>query len=338
MHILFYNAKAYDKEFFTQANQHFQHDIRFVDAKLNIDTVDLINDEKAICLFVNECADREVMKRLSQVGVQLIALRCAGFNNVDIKAAHEFGITVVRVPAYSPYAVAEHTLGLMLSLNRKIHRAYNRVRDGNFALDGLLGFDFHGRTAGIIGTGRIGALVAKLLRGMGMKVVAYDPQHHPDSDALGIHYVSLADLFAQSDVISLHCPLTPDTHHMIGKQALQSMKQGAMLINTSRGALLDTQAVIHSLKSKHLGYLGLDVYEQESELFFEDFSCDIIQDDIFERLLTFPNVLITSHQGFFTKEALQNIADTTLNNIKQFEKLSIAQQPIELSNMVTVNA
>lgn len=334
MNILFFNAKPYDKDFFTHANQQYKHQIRFVDAKLNLDTVDLINNEKAICLFVNECADRDVIQRLAQTGVQLIALRCAGFNNVDIKAAHEFGITVVRVPAYSPYAVAEHTLGLMLSLNRKIYRAYNRVRDGNFALDGLLGFDFHGRTAGIIGTGRIGILVAKLLVGMGMKVIAYDLQHHPDSGTLGIHYVSLDDLLAQADVISLHCPLTPSTHHMIDENALQTMKQGAMLINTSRGALLDTQAVIHSLKSRHLGYLGLDVYEQEGELFFEDFSCHIIQDDIFERLLTFPNVLITSHQGFFTKDALENIAETTLDNIKQFEKLSSTHQPIKLSNMV----
>ncbi|MDQ7003808.1 MAG: 2-hydroxyacid dehydrogenase [Ghiorsea sp.] len=335
MNILFFNTKPYDKDSFTQENKHFKHNIRFIEAKLSHDTVALIQGEPIICIFVNECVDRALMQRLSQAGVQLITLRCAGFNNVDIKAADELGITVMRVPAYSPYAVAEHTLGLMLSLNRKIHRAYNRVRDGNFSLDGLLGFDFHGRTAGIIGTGRIGALVAKLLNGMGMKVIAYDPQHHPDSDALGIHYVSLAELFTQADVISLHCPLTPDTHHLIGQQALQSMKQGAMLINTSRGALLDTKAVIHSLKSKHLGYLGLDVYEQESELFFEDFSCDIIQDDIFERLLTFPNVLITSHQGFFTQEALQNIAKITLDNITQFEQTLQSKQPLKTINKVT---
>lgn len=320
MKIIFFSTKQYDEEYFKRSNNSYNHELRFIEAKLTYDTVSLINGESTICVFVNDELDRKVISKLSEVGVKLIALRCAGYNNVDMDAAHEFSITVVRVPAYSPYAVGEHTIGLMLSLNRKIHRAYQRVRDGNFSLEGLLGFDFCGRTIGIIGTGRIGTVVARIASAMGMKVVAHDPVQNSECEHFGVNYVDMDYLFTHSDVISIHCPLTAETKHIINESALDKMKPGVMLINTSRGATLDTCAVLEGLKTKKIGYLGLDVYEQESKLFFEDLSCEIIQDDIFERLLTFPNVLITAHQGFFTSDALKNIADTTLESITQFEE------------------
>lgn len=318
MKVIFFSSKKYDKEFFTTANTNFDHDIRFVEAKLSCDTVRLIKDETVVCAFVNDILDHEVIIRLAKKNIKLIALRCAGFNNVDINAATEFGITVVRVPAYSPDSVAEHTICLMLSLNRKVTRAYNRVRDGNFSLNGLLGFNFSGKTLGIVGTGNIGSIVARIMGAMGMNVLAYDPVPNRNCLESGVKYVTIEQLFSESDVISLHCPLNIDTRHIVNQSALDIMKHGVMLINTGRGALLDTSAVIKGLKSKKIGYLGLDVYEQESELFFQDLSCEIIQDDVFERLLTFPNVLITAHQGFFTSNALENIAETTLSNIKQF--------------------
>jgi len=259
------------------------------------------------------------LKAIAAGGTKLIALRCAGFNNIDLAVAKELGITVVRVPAYSPYAVAEHTVGLILTLNRKFHRAYARVREGNFSLDGLLGFDLHDRTVGIIGTGRIGAITAQILHGFGCQILAYDKYPNPDCKAIAL-YVDLPELFNKSDIISLHCPLTPETHHLINAEAIAQMKQNVMLINTSRGALIDTEAVITGLKSGKVGYLGLDVYEQEADLFFEDLSNTVIQDDVFERLLTFPNVVITGHQAFFTEDALRNIAETTLTNISDFER------------------
>ena len=274
----------------------------------------------AVCVFVNDQLDALVLAELARQGTRLIALRCAGFNNVDLAAARDLDMTVVRVPAYSPYAVAEHTVGLILSLNRKIHRAYNRVRDGNFALDGLLGFDLHGRTVGLIGTGQIGAVTANILNGFGCSLLAYDPYPNPACEAIGVRYVPLAELLAESDIITLHCPLTPETHYLINGRALSQMKKGVMLINTSRGALVDTRAVINALKSGQVGYLGLDVYEEEGDLFFEDLSDQAIRDDIFARLLTFPNVMITGHQAFFTAEALQNIAATTLANVTAFEQ------------------
>ncbi len=320
MKVIFYSTKHYDEECFSSSNERYSHDLRFVEARLSSDTVSLLAGEPAICVFVNDTLDRNVLSKLADAGVRLIALRCAGYNNVDIKAAHELGLTVVRVPAYSPYAVAEHTVCLMLSLSRKVHRAYYRVRDGNFSLDGLLGFDFFGRTLGIVGTGRIGSVLAHIMGAMGMKLLAHDPFHDPDCENIGVSYVDMDQLLAESDVISLHCPLTPETNHLIDESALDKMKKGVMLINTSRGAILDTCAVINGLKTGKIGYLGLDVYEQESEIFFRDLSCEIIQDDVFERLLTFPNVLITTHQGFFTAEALKSIADTTLENITQFEE------------------
>lgn len=263
----------------------------------------------------------------------MIALRCAGFNNVDIKVAHEIGIKVVRVPAYSPHAVAEHTVGLMLALNRKIHRAYARVREGNFALDGLLGFDMRGKTVGIIGTGKIGQCVAALLHGFGCRLLAHDP--YPDRDLinLGVEYVSLRDLFMQSGIITLHCPLMPETYHIIDDAAIRMMKQGVMLINTSRGALIDTPDVIDGLKNGKIGYLGLDVYEEEGDLFFEDLSDKVIHDDVFSRLLTFPNVIVTGHQAFFTSDAMKSIAATTLSNISAIEKGESCENEVTIEHI-----
>ncbi|MES2571525.1 MAG: 2-hydroxyacid dehydrogenase, partial [Verrucomicrobiota bacterium] len=257
---------------------------------------------------------------LAASGVRLIALRCAGFNNVDLAAAKKHGLTVVRVPAYSPYAVAEHAVALILALNRKIYRAYNRVREGNFSLDGLLGFDLHGRTVGLIGTGKIGAVFARIMSGFGCRLLAFDPFENKECLELGVRYEPFETLLAQSDIISLHCPLTPQNHHLINGAAMERMKNGVMLINTSRGALIDTADVIEALKNGRVGALGLDVYEEENELFFEDLSGHVLQDDVFTRLLTFPNVLITGHQAFFTQEALEGIATTTIGNITAFEK------------------
>ncbi|TAE19784.1 MAG: 2-hydroxyacid dehydrogenase, partial [Bacteroidetes bacterium] len=269
--------------------------------------------------FVNDVVNAETLTLLAQFGVQIVALRCAGYNNVDLPTALRLGLPTVRVPAYSPYSVAEHTVGLMLTLNRKIHRAYNRVKEGNFALDGLLGFDFHGLTVGIIGTGKIGEIVAQIMKGFGCKLKAFDVQKNKACEDLGVEYVSLETLFAESDVITLHCPLTPQTFHIINPDTIAQMKKGVMLVNTSRGALIDTKAVIEGLKSRKIGYLGLDVYEEEGDLFFQDLSDKVIQDDVFMRLLTFPNVLITGHQAFFTQNAMNNIAETTLQNLADFE-------------------
>jgi D-lactate dehydrogenase len=260
-----------------------------------------------------------VVQQLAAGGTQFVALRCAGFNQVDLPACQQAGIRVARVPAYSPYAVAEHTVGMMLTLNRKFHKAYNRVREGNFAIDSLLGFDMHGKTAGVVGTGKIGAITARILKGFGCEVLLYDVYENDACRQIG-RYVALDELLAQSDIITLHCPLTPQTHHVIDQAAIERMKPGVMLINTSRGALVDTHAVLNGLKSGRLGYLGLDVYEEEAELFFEDHSSHVIQDDTFMRLLTFPNVLITSHQAFFTNTALAEIARVTMTNLTAFER------------------
>ena len=256
---------------------------------------------------------------LAAQGTRLIALRCAGFNNVDIKKAKELGISVVRVPAYSPYAVAEHAVGLMLALNRKVHWANSRVKEGNFSLDGLLGFDMHGRTAGLIGTGRIGECVVRILHGFGCEIIACDQVKNPICEELGVEYVDLNELLERSDIISLHCPLFAETHHLIDKNAIAMMKKGVMIINTSRGALIDSRAVIDGLKSEKIGYLGIDVYEEEEELFFEDKTFEIRTDDVFARLTTFPNVVITGHQAYFTQEAVAHIAQTTLENITAYE-------------------
>ena len=319
MKIAVFSAKRYDREFLDAANTD-GHVLRYFQPHLDAETASLAAGFDAVCAFVNDTLSAEVLEALAASGVKLIALRCAGFNNVDLAAAARLGIGVVRVPAYSPHAVAEHAVALLLSLNRKIHRAYNRIREGNFSLDGLLGFDLHGRTVGVIGTGRIGAVFAHIMAGFGCEVLAYDP--FPDAAKLPAkaRLVSLDEIYAQSDIISLHCPLSPQNKHMIGVASIAKMKAGVMLINTSRGALLDTRAVIVALKSGKVGALGLDVYEEEGDLFFEDLSCEIIPDDVFTRLLTFPNVLITGHQAFFTREALGNIAATTLANITTYER------------------
>ena len=268
---------------------------------------------------MNDHLDAGVIETLARSGTRLIALRCAGYNNVDLAAARAHDIAVTRVPAYSPYAVAEHTVGLILALNRNLHRAYNRVREGNFALDGLLGFDLRGRTAGVIGTGRIGTVVAEILSGFRCRVLAFDPVPNEKCRQFGVHYVNFDELLVSSDIVTLHCPLTAENRYMIDAAAMARMKSGVMLINTSRGALLDTLAVIEALKSGQIGYLGLDVYEEEEQIFFEDRSGLIISDDVFSRLLTFPNVIITGHQAFLTRDALENIAATTIDNITKFE-------------------
>jgi D-lactate dehydrogenase len=324
MKVAIFSAKKYDREFLSAANAS-RHELRFFEPHLNEETAGLATGFEAVCVFVNDHVNSAVMTRLQSLGVRLIALRCAGYNNVDLAAATKHGISVVRVPAYSPCAVAEHTIALMLALNRKLHRSYNRVREGNFALDGLLGFDMHGRTVGIIGTGQIGTVVAQILTGFACPILAFDPIPNQTCRSLGARYVELNELFAQADIITLHCPLTPENKYLIDASALQKMKTGVMLINTSRGALLDTRAIIQELKSGKIGYLGLDVYEEEEQIFFEDRSGLILSDDIFARLLTFPNVIITGHQAFFTREALSNIADITIDNIDRFEK----DQPLE---------
>ncbi|MDX9918726.1 MAG: 2-hydroxyacid dehydrogenase [Paludibacter sp.] len=316
--VAFFDTKSYDESSFDKVNQKFGFDIKYFKGHLNINNVALTKGIDVACIFVNAVADAPVIDELVANGVKVIALRCAGYNNVDLNAARN-RIKVVRVPAYSPYAVAEHTLALMLTLNRKTHRAYNRTREGNFALSGLMGFDMHGKTAGIIGTGKIAKILIKTLRSMGMEVLAYDL--YPDMDFAareGIKYVSLDELYAGSDIISLHCPLTKETEYIINDEAISKMKNGVMMINTGRGKLIDTQALIKGLKSKKIGSAGLDVYEEESEYFFEDRSNRVMDDDVLARLLSFNNVVVTSHQAFFTQEALENIAETTLKNIQDF--------------------
>lgn len=314
-----FSSKPYDIESLTQ---HTPDDIefQFFDTRLTETSVLMANGSQAVCVFVNDILNRKVLMQLKKMGINKIILRCAGFNNVDLLAAKELAMFVVRVPAYSPEAVAEHTIALLLTLNRKLHKAYNRIKDNNFSLTGLMGFNLFGKTIGLIGTGKIGLATAHILRGFKANVIAYDPNESEEFKALGGEYVSIDVLYNQSDVISLHCPLSPTTHHLINDQALQKMKQNVMLINTSRGALIDTQSVIKHLKNQKIGYLALDVYEQESELFFEDHSFDIVQDDMFQRLLTFPNVLITGHQGFFTTEALEQIASVTIENINDLKE------------------
>jgi D-lactate dehydrogenase len=321
-----FSAKTYDRRYLEAAvegdpasadgSDDRRVELVFYDAHLDPATASLAAGARAVCAFVNDDLSSETLTELGRLGVELVAMRCAGVNNVDIDAARTIGLRVSRVPDYSPYAVAEHTMGLVLSLNRKIPRANNRVRENNFALDGLLGFDLHGRTVGVVGTGKIGAAFVRICRGFGMEVLACDPQQSPECLAAGARYVGFDELIAASDIISLHCPLTESTHHLLDAAAVARMKPGVMLINTSRGALVDTRAVIDGLKSGTIAYLGLDVYEEESDLFFEDLSSKVIADDVFARLLTFPNVLVTGHQGFFTSDALTAIADTTVASIR----------------------
>lgn len=316
--ISFFGAKPYDIASFDKVNEKFNFDIRYYKGLLNPNNVILSQDVDAVCIFVNDTADAKVIDAMVGNGVKLLALRCAGFNNVDLEAA-KGRLPVVRVPAYSPYATAEFSVALMLSLNRKINRAYWRTRDGNFSLNGLMGFDMHGKTAGIVGTGKIARILIHILKGFGMHVLAYDL--FPDEKYAreeGFSYVSLDELYRQSDIISLHCPLTEETRYMINKASIAKMKEGVMIINTGRGQLIHTNDLIEGLKEKKIAAAGLDVYEEEGEYFYEDKSDKIIDDDVLARLLSFNNVIVTSHQAFFTKEAMQNIAETTLQNIKDF--------------------
>ena len=316
--IAFFGTKPYDESSFNDKNKEFGFEIRYYKGHLNKNNVLLTQGVDAVCIFVNDTADAAVIDAMVDNGVKLLALRCAGFNNVDLKAA-KGKLPVVRVPAYSPYAVAEYSLALMLSLNRKIHRAYWRTRDGNFSLNGLMGFDMHGKTIGIIGTGKIARILIRLLKGFGMRILAYDL--YPDmkfAGEEGISYVSLDELYRESDIISLHCPLTDQTKYMIDKDSIDKMKEGVMIINTGRGQLINTNDLIEGLKEKKIAAAGLDVYEEEGEYFYEDKSDKIIDDDVLARLLSFNNVIVTSHQAFFTKEALHNIAETTLQNIEDF--------------------
>lgn len=316
--IAFFDAKPYDIESFNKVNEDYGFDITFFEARLNARTASLGSNFDGVCAFVNDIIDSDVIEKLFQHKVQIIGLRCAGYNNVDFTAAYE-KIHVVRVPAYSPYAVAEHAIALIMALNRKIYKAYPRTRDGNFSINGLLGFDMYGKTAAVIGTGKIGRCMAAILKGFGMTVLAYDP--YPDEDyarAQGIRYTTLEEIYRESDIISLHCPLTPENEYMINEKSIQQMKTGVMIINTGRGKLINTHDLIDALKSGKIGSAGLDVYEEENEYFFEDRSLEMITDDMLARLLVFPNVVLTSHQAFFTREALHNIAATTLDNFKEF--------------------
>lgn len=318
-----FSTKPYDEHFLAQVNREADgpaHELVFFEPRLDGQTCRLADGFAAVCPFVHDELDAEVLNSLADGGTRLIALRCAGFNHVDLDAAEELDLTVARVPAYSPHAVAEHTVALILALARNLHKAYNRVREGNFALDGLLGCEMVHRTAGVVGTGKIGSVVVKLLSGFGCRVLAYDVAPNEEVERLGAEYVGLDELFSRSDIVTLHCPLMPETEHMIDAAALDKMKRGVMLINTSRGKLIDTEVVVGALKSGKIGALGLDVYEEEADLFYEDLSSRVIQDDVFARMLTFPNVIITGHQAYFTWPAMRAIAEQTIENLTAFEQ------------------
>jgi D-lactate dehydrogenase len=320
MKVAVFSSKAFEKDLLEQENALHHHELVFFEAALNEKTAELTAGFDAVSCFITDTLNALTLAILHKNHVRLVALRSAGFNHVDVDAAHQLGLTVVRVPNYSPYAVAEFAVGLILILNRKIHRAYQSVREHNFLLTHLMGFDLHGKTVGIIGTGKIGTVFARIMNGFGCKLLAHDRIENSECLALGVRYVSLNELYAEADMISLHCPLTEDTRHILNRKSIAKMKPGVMVINTGRGALIDTKAMIKGLKTGVIGYLGLDVYEEEEKLFFRDLSEAIIQDDIFLRLQTFPNVVITSHQAFFTKEAVANIMKTTMSNISLFEK------------------
>lgn len=328
MRIAVFSTKSYDQEYFEKYAKNTDYRFSYFETALNKETASLTNGFDVVCVFVNDVVDQNTIKILSKNGVRLIALRCAGYNNVNIKAAKNHNIKVVRVPAYSPEAVAEHAVALILTLNRKTHKAYNRVREGNFSLKNLIGFNIHGKTIGIIGTGKIGETFCRIIKGFGCKIIAFDISESQELINLGVEYLPLDEVFKNSDILSLHCPLNPSTKHIINKKSIALMKKGVMIINTSRGALIDTQDVIKGLSDKIIGYLGIDVYEQEENLFFEDLSELIIQDDLILRLNSFPNVLITSHQAYFTKEAMDQITTITLENITAFE------ENLELKNEV----
>jgi len=330
MKVAFFSTKSYDKEYFERSDSNKLHQFYFFEASLNPHTATLAKGQDSVCLFVNDIADNETIRILSANGIKLIALRSAGFNNVDLAAAAKNNIKVVRVPSYSPEAVAEHAVALILTLNRKTHKAYNRIREGNFSLEKLTGFNLYGKTVGVVGTGKIGQAFCRIMLGFGCHVLAYDTFPANEMKEAGIVYCSLNEVLEKSDIVSLHCPLLPETRHLIDEKAFSKMKKGVMLINTSRGAVIDTSAAIEALKSERLGYFGLDVYEQEEKLFFKDLSEKIIADDVILRLISFPNVLVTSHQGFFTQEALEQIAHVTLQNITDFENGVTLQNEVKL--------
>ena len=330
MKIAVFSTKPYDREYLDKFNRDNKHELIYFEAPLNIDTTNLAIGFEGVCIFVNDKIDKKTIDKLSEIGIKLIDLRCAGFNNVDIGAAAKQKIKVMRVPAYSPQAVAEHAVALILTLNRKTHKAYNRVRESNFSLENLTGFNLYGKTVGVIGTGKIGAAFCQIMLGFGCKVIAYDVKESEKLIAKGVEYQTLDEIFKNSDVLSLHCPLNVNTKHLFDRTAFSKIKKGAMLINTSRGALIKTSHAIEALKNEQLGYLGIDVYEQEENLFFKDLSESIIQDDLIERLMAFHNVLITPHQGFFTNEALDQIALTTLKNFTDFENRLPLENEVKL--------
>lgn len=320
MKVAIFDTHRFEKEYLNAANRTYGHELVFHELRINEDTACLATGVPAVCAFVNDKLTAGALEALRDSGTRLIALRCAGFNNVDLIAAARLGLKITRVPEYSPYAVAEHAVALILTLNRKTHRAFNRVREGNFSLDGLVGFDLHGKTIGLVGTGRIGSVLASIMNGFGCKILAHDLRKDGELEQrFGASYVGLDELLRESDIVSLHVPLTPATRHLIDEAAFAKMKHGVVLINTGRGALIDTHALIDALKSGRVGAAGLDVYEEEENVFFRDLSEQILQDDMLARLLTFPNVLITSHQAFLTREALERIAETTLGNVADFE-------------------
>lgn len=330
MKIAFFSSKPYDKTFFEAENKNYGFELNFYETHLGPHIVNAIEDEQAVCVFVNDKVNRQVIEILAKKGVKIIALRCAGFNNVDLEVAKEFGIKVCRVPAYSPEAVAEHTMAMLLTLNRKTHKAYNRVREQNFALNGLLGFNLFQKTIGIVGTGKIGKAYINIAKGFGCKIIAYDL--YPDQELMnnGVEYVELDKLFKSSDIISLHCPLTPENHYMINQETIAMMKDGVTIINTSRGGLINTHEAIEALKNHKIGYLGIDVYEQEEKLFFKDLSAEIIQDDMIQRLMSFPNVLVTAHQAFFTQEALEQISEITMRSISEIKEKGSTDEVVML--------
>ncbi|ODS24500.1 hydroxyacid dehydrogenase [Candidatus Endobugula sertula] len=318
MRVLVYSANEYTKDMLLTANANNEHQFDFTETRLEAQTTILADQYPAVCCFVDDSLNGLVLQHLKNHGVKLVLLRCTGFNNVDLRAAQELGLRVMRVVSYSPHSVAEFTVGMILNLNRKIHRAYNRVREGNFLLDGLLGFDLFGKTVGIIGTGKIGTAFAHIIKGFGCHLLAYDVVTRSECEEIGVYYTDLSSLLNQSDIVSLHLPLTPDSFHMINQSTLSKMKKTALLINTSRGGIINTGDLVKALKQYHLAGVGLDVYEEESHLFYQDMRDQIIDDDTFSRLLTFPNVLLTGHQAFFTQEALQQIGKTTIDNLNDF--------------------
>jgi D-lactate dehydrogenase len=336
MRIGVFGSKRHDKDSFLEASSTVSpelspHELEFLETHLTRETAAIGARYPVVCVFVNDRLDAGTLATLAAGETRLVALRCAGFNNVDLQAAQKLGLTVVRVPSYSPYAVAEHTVALILTLKRKIHRAIGRVREGNFALEGLLGSELHGSTVGIVGTGHIGATVARVLSGFGVELLAFDMAPNPDCEALGVRYVSIDTLLRTSQVVTLHCPLTRQTHHLVDAARIATMRPDAIVVNTSRGALIDTPAIIEALKAGRLGGLAIDVYEEEDRLFFEDHSGEVVQDDVFARLLTLPNVIVTGHQAFFTDRALRDIALTTLANVTAFERGAPLPNRVELS-------